>query len=651
MKTELKNKNTKNISRSVLFMVLLILLLRSFPGAEPLFKLSKFSGALILNYQYTNSIDKYLENVIRELDLSFLEAGIELNTEGSIYHPNFITFKLSLNLVGNRSEKIFFSDEKINEKIRNSYSMDIHFLPRKKINFSLYAKKNSSSADRYYSERFFFESRSRGIRINNRSKFLPFNLNIFKFDSRSETINFIERIEKSNNILFNAQLLRLKNVRSNFNLMWRDYSEEKFDIYFKTLNFTGNIYYNFGISGRNQAMSILSYQKMSRDLDTEIIKLKSGFSYYLNDFLILNGNHSFSVDTSGSRSAIRNYFKTSLVHSLFESLTTTISAGYRTRDTDFESIRSHDTDIRFGYRKNIKIGTLFLGYEKGIEKGNYRSKSDIALEKVVKKFSIADTIILSVNGVRQGSIELTNEDLTRVYVEGIDFQVDFQDNYLTIVRIPGGVIPRESRVIISYEFLSYPDHDLTVNTSNFDFNINLLKYFNFFYRKRISEMSVESQFLLTPYNSYNDEEYGIRFNLKNLNGDYILRNYKSDLTNYFSRYFRVSAGVTLLRFIRLTGNFSSRRMTNKPSDRFNNFDSYSGNLLIRLGSNVNFSTTYQELLYEQLDHFNNRESLIFRFKWRFRKIIIDIFYEHFMNEYDFNNRKRSYLNIMVRRYF
>ncbi len=164
-------------------------------------------------------------------------------------------------------------------------------------------------------------------------------------------------------------------------------------------------------------------------------------------------------------------------------------------------------------------------------------------------------------------------------------------------------------------------------------------------------MKVESQFLLTPYNNYTDEEYGIRIHKKNLSGDYIIKNYKSDLSNYFSRYFRVSAGVNLFRIIRLTGNISSRRMTNKPSGKFNNFDSYSGNLLLRLRSNINFSTIYKQLFYEQEDHFNNRESLIFRLNWRFRKILIDVFYEYFLNKYDFNNRKRSYLNVMVRRLF
>ena len=64
------------------------------------FIIDNFTSNLILKYQITDEQESSLDSVYRDFNRKFFEGGIQVNTEGSIYHPNFLTFKVDLNIIG-----------------------------------------------------------------------------------------------------------------------------------------------------------------------------------------------------------------------------------------------------------------------------------------------------------------------------------------------------------------------------------------------------------------------------------------------------------------------------------------------------------------------------------------------------------------------
>jgi hypothetical protein len=60
---------------------------------------------------------------------------------------------------------------------------------------------------------------------------------------------------------------------------------------------------------------------------------------------------------------------------------------------------------------------------------------------------------------------------------------------------------------------------------------------------------------------------------------------------------------------------------------------------------------YRKIRYETSDYFRDRESLMFKIRWQFRKIILEAFYEHVFDGYQQDRRLHDFFSLAVRRGF
>ena len=144
-------------------------------------------------------------------------------------------------------------------------------------------------------------------------------------------------------------------------------------------------------------------------------------------------------------------------------------------------------------------------------------------------------------------------DLTSIFLEGVDYQVDMVNNAVVISRLPGGAIERGTKLLIHYDYLSFPDHRLETHFDQLFVQLMFLRFFHTFYNYSSNKNTVISDFVIPPYESYTKRVVGAKFDARILSMEYSRERRDSTLADYKAWNFRASAGIRLLRYLKLSG--------------------------------------------------------------------------------------------------
>lgn len=618
-----------------------------------LFDFTRFSGSLNLMYQMIDEKEESSEVVFRDSSRRFLEGGITLVTRGSVYHPNLLSFSVNLNIAGHRSKNTYFSDASINNDINDAYDVQLTFLKEKKINLQLYAKSEYTSYDRIFLERYFTTFKGAGVRVRSRLKFLPLELDVYRSRVKSESINYLERDEKSDHVDLKIPILRKKKSRSIFFLRSRDYSESHFNVNYNSLDM--NLLYDlhFGPARSNRLYSMLSYKRMRGDYDLTFFNFTLKNLHHFKPYLFLDTTYNFGMDETFEFSNKKHHLTTILNYHLFESIVSQFWMGGRVENAGFQKVNAIKNQVYLNYKKRIPGGNLFFDYTNINEWSDYTSMQPAITVNESYEFSYTDTVILSRPGINPQSIRVTDVHHTRVYIVGIDYQVTADNNVVTITRIPGGSIPREGKIMVQYEYLAAPDFRLKLHAYNLAFKIDFLKHFHLAYEKRVARNTITSDFLFPPPESYDRDIYNARFTTRFMSASYTLEYYDSNLSIYKSRYLTLTGNLKLFRSLLLRANMTRSRIDFENFDYFNHFDSYSLECNYNHSRKVSSNLMYRNVTYTSTDYRRGRESLIFKFQWTFRRIVLDFYYEYLLNENasDSISRGRNFFSVVLRRMF
>ncbi len=616
-----------------------------------LFSLSRFSGALSSIFQMTDeSLDSF-GIIAQDTNRKLLQAGIEINTVGSIYHPNLLTFRVYLNLVGLNSKRRFFADESINKSLNNSYDINLAFFKKKALSLELFTLSNFSSADRAFLERYFTTVHRTGFRILSRMKYFPFRLEASKGDMVSESEVFRERDERTEKVDFRSTLLDSEKAKSILTLRWKDYSEAVYDVDYQSLEALTNFLYSYGSKQRNRLSSLLTFHRLSGDFDIRRLQFNTNALQYLKRGLYLNGNYIFNWDNSFSRGFTRHRLTGSVSHELYQSLTTSVLAGGRLEDSSFQRIRGFQYQVSANYRKKIPTGRIQFQFMNRQENVRFESRNGLIQTSEVYDFSLSDTIILTRPGIDRNSIRVTDTDFSFVYLEGVDYQVDIINDTVVISRLPGGAIDSEMKVLVLFEYLTFPDFRLKSRFYLFNFRLVFLKFFHGYYNRTSNTNTVFSDYLVPPFESYVKNQIGGKFDTRFLSVEYFRERRESNLTNYVSWNLRATAGIRLFRSLNLSGHLIWNQLKYQPEVFFTNFHARSAEVSFIPRYNITTRLIYRKILYSTNVFERTRESILVKFDWKIRKITIFFFYDHLFNRTANTLRLRNYLNVGIRRNF
>ncbi len=615
------------------------------------FRLTDFSGALSFRYQLTDEEESTGEDVYRDITRRYFEGGLLLSTRGSIYHSNLLSFNANVNLVGHRTKNRYFSDPTVNNAINNTYNIHLFFLKKKKINFDFYTLRNFTTADRAFLERYFTTTKNTGMRMKTLTKWFPLEIAVYANNIKSESLTYSERNEKTKNADFRVELPGGPRTRSFLKTRFKDYNESVFDVQYRSWDLFTNFIHTYGIKDRNSITSTATYQRMSGFYDLETYNIRLDNTYYLKPKLFFNADYLLTGDNSFNRSFTRHNAYIRGNHQLFESLRSVVQVGGRLEDSSF---RKNSTLLHhFGvyYNKKIPSGNISLNFINSNERGNYVSHQDVVETSEVRDFSLTDAIILTFPGIDSGSIRVTDADLSQVYIEGVDYQVDVVNNIVSITRFPGGAIPAGAKVTIFYRYLSYPDYRLKTHNYILNTRLEVLKYFYFIFSRSANHQTITSDYLLPPYEEYDRTVLGGGIHARFLKARYTYETYNSNLSDYVSRYLSLSGNVNLFRKLLLSANISLSHLDHEPGTFFSRFNAYSLECRLKLRHNISADALFRKMDYSTPQYVRNRESLLFKFRWDFRRIVLDVFYEHILTGHGLNERGHNFFSIMIRRVF
>lgn len=649
---QVSKKSNKVFCLKQKFFLILFIISVGLIAQEPSFlNITDLSGAFVLKYELFEENYIQDDNFILDQSRSFIEGGVQLNTAGSIYHPNLLEFNVSLNLVGYKGKNTFFYDSDINNSVNNTHNILLKFLNNKSLKFNLYSRSDFVSYDRAFADRYFTKISSTGGNLVNSSKFFPFIFDFFHLKSKTETVNFVERAESSDNLRFRTELIKAKNLTSRFRLKTKDLYEEIRDFSYRTLEILNDFNYNYGKSKRDNITAMISYRKIDRAYNIDNLNFNLNARNFLKKNLILRSNYSFELGKENNRSNVRNNFKVLITHKLFSSFSTTLTGEINILDSPVQDIDVLSTGINLGYQKKIKNGSISIGYQIQNNRGKFLSKSNDLYESTIWKFPYSDSIVLTKPGIEINSLIITSPDMSRVYLEGIDYQVFFENYVLIISRLPGGLIPAEARVLINYNYQPQPDHNSVSEFTAIDMRVNFLKYLSVHYMKRQKNENVTSDYYFDLLGDFNNEQYGVGFKSKLLNVEYYKENYISPLSTYSSDYYKIFGGFTFFRIIRISGNLIKRNTIHELQGFTREHEQYLGTILFRPLRFATFDFSYRHIKFQTRNFFNFRKSLIFKVNLSIRNIFIDIFYEYLLESQVLLEKNRSRLNVLVRRSF
>ncbi|MCP5107051.1 MAG: hypothetical protein GY950_26940, partial [bacterium] len=457
--------------------------------------------------------------------------------------------------------------------------------------------------------------------------------------------------EKSKNIDFRVNFLRSSHSNSYLTFKNKNYSESVYDVDYDSLELLLNFRHHYGIKSMNNVASTLSFHKMSGNYNFQLLRLLTNSQYFFREHLNLRFRYTLTRDKAYERSLNRHELSTTLTHHLFESLMSTILVGGRIEDTTAQRKNVLLGGLTFNYRKKIRGGNVSLYFSQRYENSVNKSGGDVQHEIETFEFSFSDTITLIHAGIDIASIQITDPEFSRIYIRGFDYQVNIVNNAAHITRLPGGDIPENGFVAVHYSFLPYPDYRLKSRFQQINASLNFLRYFEVFYRKTLNGHSISSDFLTPLFDSFNRRIAGARFGTKFFKSEYARETYDSMFSNYSADHFRASGAVKFFKRLQLSGSFSRSHMKYEAADLYNKFNTYSANLTFTPSRKFNARAIYRKIGYETPEYSRNRESLIFKIRWEFRKVSLEAFYEYILDGYRQDERLHDFFSIILRRRF
>lgn len=442
-------------------------------------------------------LDGYLEYTFRERrrdqtsktgsgDLTYRETiheqAIQLETDGYVYHPNFLEFTMA-GLFGLTQQDFEQTADERRTTSRDSgerYEFDFSgvFFQRKHYPGNVFARRHRSIEPRPFQSSLQTTTTSYGliwqyidlkmptsIQFNDTDvKIDPLNPN--EDDSRHQTTQF--RLETGYKFSPNNALT--------FWYQFRDEKEDPFEFDFTTNEFTLAHEYDFGDRRQFRLDSELNLFKQKGTFDIDRVRWRELFrithsedleSWYRFELIDRRQGNLAGVEPIDERSWL---VMGTVEHQTYDSLVSEISGWIQNQTFSGLEVRRYGAQANFDYRKTNPAGVLHASYRARYVSERRRGDNqpgEVFDERVT--FTDPNPVELNNANVILSSIVMTSEDRITRFVEGRDYRVRLLGDVTQLERIPTGRIADGQTALVTYLFEVVGDSDL--KTANMDFLI------------------------------------------------------------------------------------------------------------------------------------------------------------------------------------
>ncbi len=501
------------------------------------FRLQELNGALDFRFEYEDDQEEALKQ-----KRSRFEERLDLNTQGSIYHPNLLEFNIGTSFgLGQEWYRGDFNDH-INT-YPYEYDINLNFLKLKPYSFNLFANRMSSTNSRQFFEPIKVDNDLYGGEFHFQNKLFPMTLRLQSQNTKEDSQDFKrDRTEESADLTISNQLGDF--LRSDFRYRYQDVIEKNPFLSQEALSEQEIISHDLSLNSRLDYDKIhgnsnFSYFKTSGLLKTDQLRVNENlYIDHSNSFMTLY-NYNFSRYSTENFMSNMNQGSIGFRHKLYESLITEVRGeASLTNGTDFKEF-FYGPSVSLAYRKNVPGGIFSTGYNFFYHRTDREAGAGvinifgerIVLTDTQRTFLANPDIILSSVIVRDtfGAILTLN----------VDYRLIASGNLTEIQRVG---LPDNTSVVVDYEFSSPRSfkYDTLSNGINlrYDFKQLFSLYYNYFDTtyKEISKTSVPTA--TSPLNNIRRSLYGaeLRWRWFNVGTEYEDDN--SDLNPFKALRFR-----------------------------------------------------------------------------------------------------------------
>lgn len=205
--------------------------------------------------------------------------------------------------------------------------------------------------------------------------------------------------------------------------------------------------------------------------------------------LDLTGTYNYNNTLYDTIRNVHNNVAGTLKHKLYQSLFSGIYFEYNNVKSNYFKESRSKAGIDFKYIKKIPLnGYLRLNYNY-YKQFNIIRAEDITLQVVREEHVLSDGLIVLLGKayINTASVVVTDITETLIFQAGTDYNLIAHNNYIEIIRIPGGMITNNSTVYVSYSATQPGSYNYNINYQMFISSIDLWKSLFGIYYKRIHQ--------------------------------------------------------------------------------------------------------------------------------------------------------------------
>ena len=534
----------------------------------------------------------------------YFSGGLIIRSSSSIIHKNFLVLDLEAAYLpeSNKDNFIVIPDQ---SEVRSTKKLDLtaSFFKEKDFNLSLFGNYDESYSTRENLTNIRTNNQHLGASMGYNNLFVPFRLDVhqrlwneeeigesrsYKFDQFSVGATFNKSFRQSD-----RSELRLNHDR---NISINQY-QYRIANTLNTLDFHNSLHLdkkqNYNLITSLNGIDQFGNLNMRRLQAMELLNFK------LSEHLTFLTNYTFQSTRQDSAKLRQNGISTTLQHTLFSSLRTSIHFDYdRLKHTAFREV-NRKTGIELNYTKKIPGGHLNIVYKLDTYRQDHNSSS-IDLRTLGEEYSLSDNRItlLKLPYIILSSVVVRDISGTLIYEAGLDYMLIQQNTFIEIRRIPGGAIPNEGIVLVDYTATRPGDYRYDAVTNAVNVNLYLFKnHLSVYYRFSNQDYFGLHTTDFVTLNYFTQNMAGLRLDLGAVSLGTEHEDYQSSvlpyrMTRYYVNY-QQNLGERLI--LLLNGNMQDYVMLNDDESRNQRYIDVSGKISYNVfrQTNLNMDIMYR----------------------------------------------------------
>jgi len=439
----------------------------------------------------------------RKSTTEVFEERVRLNTEGSVYHPDFIFYTAAVG-VGLAQQKIDSDDESgRNDETLDEYNVFAQLLRGKIYPTTLNASKAEELISRQFLGSLRTERENRGVTFSLRPEDWPMTFQYSESEIGQDGLSslardFFERDDERFRYSVTHDFSRLSHLRFDFDRT--KVLQRSVGATIMTDTDRYNMLHNllFGDDGKHRLDSSFNYADQSGSFDFENLQLQERLRLQHTDNFLTNYELRF---TDSDRNTVRNKEirgQGGFEYRLYESLVTTANIFTSTTDLDAQGdLEQYGGLLSFNYHKKNPWGTLYSTYSASLTKSKQSggTGTGIAMDE---SHIFTDPLPVTLNRVNVdiSTIVVTDSTGLDIYTEGDDYTITEINGRVqlnvTILGIAPPNVTDGQELLVDYNFFIEPKREEDTARQTFTIRERFKNGLSAYYAHRRQDEDVSS---------------------------------------------------------------------------------------------------------------------------------------------------------------